>query len=227
MIIVNSPNNPTGDIFFEKVLKNLADFAKKHDLLILSDDVYDRLVFDTSIFFTNQISHISKFAPERTIACNSVSKSLCLTGVRIGWILGEKNLISEIAKVHRNINSCPATPFQYAIAKYLPESEKYFEEYKKSFKQKADKISKIFDACEAEYILPKGGMYIWVKKSSHYPEMDSEEFVYALIEYAGLSGVPGQMFGAENSDYVRFCFGALSDEDIEIFGERIEKMYVM
>ncbi|HID91528.1 TPA: pyridoxal phosphate-dependent aminotransferase, partial [Candidatus Peregrinibacteria bacterium] len=220
MIIVNSPNNPTGEIFSEEILKKIAQYAQKHNLLILSDDVYDRLLFSEN----TKNSHISEFAPERTIACNSVSKSLCLTGARIGWILGEKNLISEIAKVHRNINSCPNSTFQSAIADFLPESKEFLDMFSKELEMRAQKISTVFINLGWEFIFPKGGMYIWVKIPFCYNEMSGEEFVSFLIDTVGVSGIPGGMFGKENDEYVRFCFGALRGEEIEELRKRMSNL---
>lgn len=217
IIIINSPNNPTGDIFSETVLKNIADIAKKQNILLLSDDVYDRLLFSES----PEIPHISQFAPEQTVVCNSVSKSLCLTGIRIGWILGEEKYISEIAKVHRNINSCPVSTFQRAVAQYLPKSQEYFENYRKSFQKKSEDISAIFSSLGWEYHQPKGAMYIWVTLPKIFSQYSSEECVYRFIDEAGVSGVPGKMFGEHNDNIIRFCFGALSNDEIREFGKRI------
>ncbi len=220
MILVNSPNNPTGDIFPEEVLKNIAQYAQKYNLLLLSDDVYDQLFFSKN----TKIPHISKFAPERTIVCNSISKSLCLTGSRIGWILGEKNLVSEIAKVHRNINSCPNSTFQNAIAEFLPHSSDFLEGFSQELKMRAQKMCTIFKKIGWAYVEPKGGMYIWVQIPKNFEIESSEEFMYMLIDSVGISGVPGSMFGKENDTYLRFCFGALTQEEIEIFGRKMQKM---
>lgn len=242
IILLNNPCNPTGEVFEESVVKNLVKTAREKNLIIVNDDVYDRLVFEGK-----KISHASEFYPEGTIVVNSVSKTFCLTGARIGWILGEKKLVGEITKVHRNINSCPTSLMQKLVAEYLEKSGDFLEEMREEFQQRGHSMAQIFRDLGWECENPGGAMYLMPKipeltescnlelgfttpdsNIGHATDVsrkhkNSEEFVYELIEKLGVSGVPGEMFGAENIDRVRFCFGALSREKIKIFGEKMKK----
>jgi len=215
IILVNSPNNPTGEIFSAAVLQNLARISRENNLVVISDDVYDRLIFEE-----NKLSHIANFYPEKTIIVNSISKTFCLTGARIGWILGEKNLISQITKVHRNMNSCPNSLMQKALAKYLPVSQDFLENMRQEFENRGQKMAKIFNDLGWKCASPQGAMYLMPQ----IPNLiDSKKFVLEeLIAKKGISGIPGEFFGKQNKDKIRFCFGALNQKQIAEFSKKIK-----
>lgn len=231
IILLNNPCNPTGEIFEKKVVENLANMAREKKLMIVSDDVYDRLIFKRE-----DIAHASTFYPEGTLMVNSVSKTFCLTGARIGWILGESYLVSEIAKVHRNINSCPSSLMQSLVAEYLQNSDAFLERMQSEFQARGEKMAAIFQGLGWECNAPGGGMYLMPKipeltaqsgvssEDSPQKTTSAEVLVYRLIEQFGVSGVPGEMFGPENFDRIRFCFGALDEKKITLFGERLKRL---
>lgn len=205
LIVLCNPCNPTGEVFSRESLKRIADFARKQDMLILSDDVYDRIAFVP-------VSHIAEFAPERTISLNSVSKSFALPGLRVGWMTGEASLIQEVAKTHRCLVSCPNTPAQRAVAELLHTADLYLENNRKEYEQRAQKLKKIIDTLGWETPSPQGALYML----PHIPAMtDSEKFVFEMIEQAGVSAVPGKYFGEDNGDRIRLCYGSLRFSDLE------------
>jgi aspartate/methionine/tyrosine aminotransferase len=211
-IIVNNPCNPTGAVYAKDELEKIATAIQTAELMCISDDVYDR------IYFGDKPESIAKFIPEQTVCINSISKSHSLTGMRIGWMFGSKELVRNAAKVHRNINSCPNTLAQRAVAKLLPNSEEYLANARATYKTRAEQIHQIFAEVGFHCTKPQGGLYV-------FPQIekidDSEEFAFALMKHSKVSSIPGKFFGSKNTDRIRFCFGALTKEQIAELGKRL------
>ncbi len=211
MLLINSPNNPTGEVYNEAVLKELAQIARVQDWIVVEDAVYDRIYYD------QPPTSISKFCPERTLIIQSASKNLALAGARIGWIHGEKKHVIEVAKVHRNMNSCPNTFFQNTLARYLPISNEHIGALRLEMKKRLNLFRQALDELEWEYSLPKGAIYLWAKPTDCN---DTRSLVHTMIEQARISAMPGILFG-NHSNLLRFCFGALTPIEIEEFARRL------
>ena len=213
LIIINNPCNPTGKIYSKTILKNLAKCAQKRNLMILSDDVYDRIIFKNK-----KIDHISKFAPERTIALNSISKTFSLPGMRIGWLIGEENLIINLAKIHRGINSCPNHLAQMVIADLLPDTNDYLKNLSNEYEIRAQKINDIFYNLGWEINAPQGAIYAMPK----IPNLkDDWKFALNMIKNQKVSAIPGSAFGSGGKGRLRFCFGAMRLEQIDELKHRL------
>lgn len=228
IILINSPNNPTGEVFSHQHLQKIAFLAQKYNILIISDDVYDRIVYDE--FQNVSFPHISKYAPERTIICNSVSKSFCLTGARVGWMIGETNNIQHFAKVHRNVNSCANSTFQKALAKFFPYASSYLVDYQDEMKKRRDLFSGFLYQNKWIHDIPKGGIYLWAKipekiaqKYNNKESDTSFPCVMEMISSHKISAVPGSMFGSKNP-ILRFCFGSLEESQIIQFGKALSSL---
>ena len=212
VLLLNSPNNPTGKIYDENALNKLSKLAQKNDWIIIEDAVYNR------IYYNNPPLSIAAFCPDRTLVLNSASKNFCIPGVRLGWLIGPSNLITEIAKMHRNMNSCPNTFFQKVMAEFIPLSSDFFVDLRKEMKARRDLIKKIIKELGWQYIDAQGGIYLMVK----VPEVtDSLGFVERLIREVNISVMPGKFFGG-HEQYLRICYGALNKEQINDLGTRLK-----
>jgi len=211
LILLNSPNNPSGEIYEADQLKLIADMARKHDWIILEDRVYDK------IFYDQPPVSISSYCPERTLILNSASKNFTMPGIRIGWLYGPEELITNITKVHRNMNSCPNTFFQKVLAEFIPHSDGYFALLRMEMKSRRDQIIAVFEELGWSYELPQGAIYTMVS----VPELNnSMEFAESMIREAGISSMPGTFFG-QHPNQLRFCFGAMDHAGIKTMHKRL------
>ncbi len=212
VIVVNTPENPTGRVIREKDLKAIAEVADEKDIMILSDEVYDRLLFDGS----RHVS-IKKYAPERTILVNSVSKTYAMTGWRLGWMVAEEEIIGELLKCNRSSVACPNTISQYAAVEALTGSQDEVTKMVGEYQKRKDLTVKMMDKMGWDYVNPKGAFYA-------FPKVGGDSWKYALdmIEKAKVSVVPGLPSGPKSEGYVRLCFGSCDTEQIKEGFERIE-----
>ena len=226
-IIINSPSNPTGLIYSEEFLKGIAELAKKYDLWILSDDIYDKLRFD---FKSPQ--NILSIAPElrdRVFMVNGVSKTYAMTGWRIGWLIGPKEIIKVCSNIQGQSTSHATSFAQKAaeIALTFPQDE--VERMCKIFAQRAQLLSQILREIPGiEFIPPQGAFYLFAKVSAYYnkktPEgkeiKDSISFSEYLLDSAKVAVVPGSAFG--DDEFVRISF-ANSEENLKKAISEIKK----
>lgn len=213
VIVVNTPENPTGRVITEKDLKAIAEIADEKGIVILSDEVYDRLLFDGS----RHVS-IKKYAPERTIVVNSVSKTYAMTGWRLGWMVAEEEIIGELLKCNRSSVACPNTISQYAALEALSGAQDEVGKMVGEYQKRKDLIVKMMDKMGWRYVEPKGAFYAFPKVGG-----DSWKYSLDLMEKAKVSVVPGLPSGPKSEGYVRFCFGSCGLEQIKEGFERIER----
>ena len=226
-IIINSPSNPTGLIYSEEFLKGIAELAKKYDLWILSDDIYDKLRFDFK-----PLQNILSIAPElrdRVFMVNGVSKTYAMTGWRIGWLIGPKEIIKVCSNIQGQSTSHATSFAQKAaeIALTFPQDE--VERMCKIFAQRAQLLSQILREIPGiEFIPPQGAFYLFAKVSAYYnkktPEgkeiKDSVSFSEYLLDSAKVAVVPGSAFG--DDEFVRISF-ANSEENLKKAISEIKK----
>lgn len=202
LIIINSPNNPTGDTISKDDLKKILDLAIKYDLTIVSDEVYRSLIYDG-------IKHESVLqfsgAKERTVLVDSLSKEFCMTGWRIGYVAAPSNLIKEMVKMQENVAACANLISQVSLIEaYSNEkiNKKYiiseFEERRNYFYNRINKINGV--SC----LKPKGTFYFFLDIGEL--GMDSISFAYDLLEKKHVAVVPGEAYGVNYKNYVRIAF---------------------
>lgn len=212
VLLLNAPNNPTGRIYEEKTLRKLARLAQENDWIVIEDAVYSEIYFD------KKPPSISGYCPERTLVINSASKNFCMPGIRIGWITGDQEFISGIAKMHRNMNSCPNAIFQKVLADFMPFSGEFFAALRMEMEKRRDAVMNLLDELNWEYQKPAGGIYLMCR----VPGLtDTLGFAEKLIKDHGISLMPGLFFG-KSKDQLRICFGALTLPEIEEFGTRLK-----
>ncbi len=201
-IMINTPSNPSGRIIPQDKVAAIAELARKHDLVVFSDEVYKCLIYD-GVPFKSIVAY--EGMRERTILINSLSKEFCMTGYRIGYVLAPEEVIAAMTKLQENICACAPLPSQYAAIKALGGEEDYsrnmvdiFTERRNVLYQGLSKIDK-FDVKA-----PDATFYMMVDISK--TGMDSIDFCYALLRGAHVAAVPGVTYGQCCNRYVRIAF---------------------
>ena len=224
-IILNSPNNPTGGMFSADSVRRIAQLAVENDFIIISDEVYDKLVYvDEKPLSPVTLGDEVK---SRTLLVNAMSKSFSMTGWRIGYTLGPKEIISAMTKIQGQSTSNPATPMQHATAAAL-EDLSFLGERVEEFRRRRDIMVAGLNAIDGVSCTePKGAFYAfpdfsgWIGKKVNGEEIkDSLHLTGLLIDHALVAPVPGSAFGAEN--HLRFSY-ALDSARLEEGLARIAK----
>ncbi|CAI9391459.1 MULTISPECIES: pyridoxal phosphate-dependent aminotransferase [Bacillaceae] len=221
-VIINSPSNPTGMIYTEEELKEIGNVCLEHNILIISDEIYEKLVYGDSKHVS--IASLSPALKEATIVINGVSKSHSMTGWRIGYAAGNKEIITAMANLASHSTSNPTTPSQYATIEAYSGPKDSVEEMRQAFNKRLDIIHEKLNKIPGfSCIKPKGAFYFFpnVKKAvelTGYATVD--EFVAGLLEEALVAVVPGSGFGADN--YIRLSY-ATSLEKLEEAVKRMEQ----
>lgn len=198
-IIVNSPNNPTGTVYDQKTLYEIYEIAKKHDLLIISDEVYEPLVYDKE--------HISLFSiskGDRTVLVNAFSKSHSMTGWRIGYLVAPIEIAKAAAKIQGHLTSNINSITQYAALKAFDVDTTYMKE---KFKQRRDLVCSMLSELKLNYVRPKGAFYVLIDVREF--EQDDVQFCVKLLNDQHVALVPGSAFNAHG--FVRLSFATSED----------------
>jgi len=225
VFILNSPNNPTGAAYSRDELEALAQVLERHECFIISDDVYEKIVYDGFRF--QNIVGINGKLRERTVIINSLSKTYAMTGWRIGYALGPAPLISTAAKIQSQSTSNPTSFAQAASVEALKGPQDEVGEMVREFQRRRDRIVEGLNAMEGvECLNPEGAFYVFPcigslfgKKGKKAKIASASDLTDFLLEEAQVVAVPGEDFGAV--DHVRFSY-ATSFEDIERGCDRIE-----
>lgn len=225
IIIINSPNNPTGTVYTREELEVIADFAKEKNLLILSDEIYEKLIYGNTKHIS--IASLSKDAYERTIVINGVSKAYSMTGWRIGYAAASESIIKLMTNIQSHTTSNPNSIAQYAALAALTIKDSSMDMMVKEFKNRRDyMVDKINSIEDLSCIKPEGAFYVMINISGVFGKRccdteikDSLIFSEKLLEKEKVAVVPGIGFGLDN--YVRVSY-ATSMENIEKGLNRIE-----
>lgn len=219
-ILVNNPQNPTGALFPKKDLLDLAEIIKRHNLYLITDEVYDYLVFDGLPYFN--IATVKELWP-KVIRCCSLSKKYGMMGWRIGFLQTNRNLLMHILKVHDATIVCAPHISQEAAIAALSGPQDCVAEHvagllknREAICQRLDHLSDLF-----QYVKPRGTYYVFPKYKLN---LKSIEMAKKLLYEAGVVTVPGIGFGPEGENHLRLSFGSpLSD--IHKSFDRIEEWY--
>ena len=218
MIIINSPSNPTGAVFSLEELKGVAKLAIKHDLLIVSDEVYEKIIYDGNKHYS--IGSFPEVA-DRVITVNACSKTFAMTGWRVGYAAGREDIITEIAKFHAFVCTCVNSIAQRAAEAALQGGEEDIARMVTEYKERRDLLVDGLNSINGiECQRPKGAFYVFpnVKKLGR----SSEELAMYLLEKANVATVPGNDFGKLGEGFLRMTF-ANSKENLKKAVERIGK----
>lgn len=208
-IMINTPSNPTGRVLSQEMLHGIADIAKKYDLVVIADEVYKCLVYKdkglrNEVEGWKSIAHIDGMR-ERTILVNSLSKEFCMTGYRIGYVLGPSEVITAMTKLQENVAACAPLPSQFAAIEALGSEEDYSKDMVKIFTERKECIVEGIRAIDGLTCRePDATFYLMVDISS--TGMDSVTFAMELLKAVHVAVVPGITYGKCCDHYVRIAF---------------------
>ena len=215
-IMINTPSNPTGRIMPQDTIARIAELAKKHDLVIFSDEVYKCLIYGGKEF--RSIAAINGMR-ERTILINSLSKEFCMTGYRIGYVLAPEEVIAAMTKLQENVAACAPLPSQYAAIKALGGEEDYSADMVNIFTSRRNLLAtELGKSKKIKCRAPEATFYMMVDISS--TGMKSIDFCYALLRAKHVAVVPGVTYGNCCDNYIRIAF-TLGEEKIVEGARRI------
>jgi aminotransferase len=210
MIIVNSPNNPTGAVYSQDCLSGLAKLAMEHGLLVLTDEVYEKIVFDENKHFS--IASRSDFK-DSTITVNSFSKTYAMTGWRIGYVVANEAITNSIRKIHGYMASCAPASAQKAALEALSGPQDCISEMIEEYRRRRNLIVKGLNNIDGfQCAPPKGTFYAFPNASGL--GLSSTRLADELLEQAELAGIPGTAFGEAGEGYLRLSF-ATSQSNIK------------
>lgn len=214
-ILINSPNNPTGTIYNREELIEIAEFAKKHDLLIISDEIYEKLIYDGEKHIS--IASLSEDAFERTVVINGVSKTYAMTGWRLGYMAASKEITKLMTSIQSHMTSNVNTISQYAAIEALNGPIEDLNTMVKEFERRrnfmVDRLGKIDGV---SIIKPSGAFYIMVNISSYFNTTfkgeeikNSLDFSRVLLDEEKVAVIPGAGFGLD--EYIRLSYATSMD----------------
>lgn len=225
LIIINSPQNPTGGVLTEQTLEGIAKLAIEHDLWVLSDEIYDRIIYEGK--------HISILSfpkmPQRTILLNGCSKTYAMTGWRLGWAaIKDKQMAQYLEQLIINDVSCTAAMIQYAGMEALTGPQDAVDAMREEYRKRRDLLVSL--VCEIPGMscrVPKGAFYLFVNVKPILAKLgiNASEFCDRVMREAHVVILPGTAFGAHGEGYIRFSYVS-SGEDIKE-GLRRMKEYIM
>ncbi len=218
MIWLCNPSNPTGHVFSKEDLEVIAEVAKRHDLIVFADEIYEKIVYDG-------VRHVSIGSlpgmEDRTITVNGFSKAYAMTGWRIGYVAAEKKLSTTLRKLHYYATLCPNAISQKAAFAALNGPQGCVKEMVTEYNRRRevvlhelDRIASLF------YTIPKGAFYVFPDFSSF--EKSDEIFAAFLLKEAGVVTAPGSGFGKTGEGHVRISY-SISYEQVKEGMDRIKK----
>ena len=210
MVIV-TPNNPTGGVLTEETLRGLAEIAVEKDILVISDEVYERLVYDGE-------RHVSMASlpgmKERTFTMNGLSKAYSMTGWRIGYVAAPEEYITAMNKIHQHNTTCAPSFVQWAAIAALRDEGDEVEKMVREYQRRRDcAVKAINDIPGLSCLCPKGAFYLFINcKALGRP---SAELAQYLLEKAKIALVPGDVFGRGGEGYLRMSFANSYENIVE------------
>jgi methionine aminotransferase len=220
LILLNTPHNPTGTVMSKDDLEQLAAIVKDTNIFIVSDEVYEHIIFDGHNHWS-PIRHPE--LQKRTFVCGSFGKTFHVTGWKVGYCLAPQQLSEEFRKVHQWLTFSTVTPIQYALAEFLQEPDNYLS-VSQFYQEKRDKFIACIQGSRFEWIPASGSFFQCVNYANITDENDLA-LAQRLTKEIGVASIPVSVFYHQKNDYkiLRFCF-AKDDQTLEIAGERLSKL---
>lgn len=209
MILINSPNNPSGAVYGKKILEQIAELAVEHDLLVMSDEIYKEMVYDRKHVSFASLNGMG----ERTILADGFSKTFAMTGWRLGYIAAKDSIIKNVVKLQQNSATCPSAFVQVAgvvaLREAKPEAKKMIEEYRK---RREIVLKGLKEISQVKTPIPYGAFYVFPDFT--FTKLSSEELQKRLLEEKGVATIPGNAFGKDYDGFLRISY-ATSQEKIQ------------
>jgi len=218
ILITNSPGNPTGSVYTDDVQRRIAELAVKHDLYVLSDEIYARIIYGP-----NYLSMLScPGMEERTLIIDGFSKSFAMTGWRLGYTIAPPHIVPALVMLAINSYTCVAEFTQYAAVEALRDRAQATPRMVKEFARRREQFVRDLNRVPGfRCAPPEGAFYAWVNISDTGSR--AEEICRIMLDDAGVAAIPGAAFGASGKDFVRFSF-ASSTATLQEAVERILKV---
>ena len=216
ILMLAYPSNPTGAIMTKEELEELVPIIIEHDLYVISDEIYSELTYDNKHCSIASLPGMK----ERTIVINGFSKSFAMTGWRLGYACGPKNIMEQILKLHQFAIMCAPTNSQFAAVEALRNCDDDVDKMVEAYNQRRRFLIHQLKEIGIECFEPYGAFYIFpsIKKFG----MSSEEFANRLLQEQKLAVIPGTAFGACGEGFVRISY-AYSIENLKVGLDRIKK----
>ena len=219
-LILCNPSNPCGKVFTRTELEAIADLAKKYDAYVITDEVYEHIVYAP---YTHTYFASLPGMWERTISCSSLSKTYSITGWRLGYTIAPAEITDRIKKVHDFLTVGAAAPLQEAVIPGLRFGQDYYDDLLKTYTHKRDLFVQGLDAIGLEHTTPQGAYYV-LMDISRYGYKSDLEFCEMLARDVGVGAVPGSSFFREDVNHlIRFHF-AKKDETLNEALNRLERL---
>ncbi len=218
MLITNSPGNPTGTVYTDAVQRELAKLAVKHDLWVLSDEIYARIIYGGEYFSMLRYPGMG----ERTLIIDGFSKSFAMTGWRLGYTVAPREVVAALTMMVVNTYTCVAEFTQYAAIDALRDREGNTPRMVGEYTLRREQFARDLNRVPGFRCLPPdGAFYAWVDITG--TGISAEELCRILLEEAGVAAIPGAAFGAAGKDFIRFSY-ASSMATLREAVERIQKV---
>ena len=216
VLILPFPNNPTGAIMEREDLEKIAKVIKKHDIYVMSDEIYSELTYKGEHVSIASIEGMQ----ERTILINGFSKAYAMTGWRLGYACGPESIIKQMTKIHQFAIMCAPTTSQYAAVEALKNGEADVKMMRQAYNQRRRFLLNAFKEMNLECFEPFGAFYVFpcIKEFG----MTSEEFATRFLEEEKVAAVPGNAFGESGEGYLRISY-AYSLDNLKIAMERFKR----
>jgi aminotransferase len=223
-VLFNSPHNPSGRVFTEQELSIIRDLCVKHDVVAITDEIYEHLVFDG-------LRHLPiamyPGMQDRTITICGLGKTFAVTGWRVGYCIASEELTDALRKVHDFTTVCAPTPLQEAMATVIGLPDSYYQWLQTFYASRRSRMLGILDKHGFKYAVPEGAYYVMADFRHLGRGDDDMAFAYWLIDEVGVATVPGSSFYASDPSLgrglVRFAFPK-KDETFDVVEKRFEKL---
>lgn len=215
-LMICSPNNPTGAVLSKKEMEEIAKVAEEHDLIVISDEIYADLTYDETFTSFAAITGMAK----RTILISGFSKAFAMTGWRLGYATGPKQIIAAMTKIHQYTIMCAPTMAQHGALEALRNGRSSVLEMKTSYRQRRNFVVKSLQDMGLSCHLPGGAFYVFPSVTS--TGLSSEDFAEGLLEEQQVAVVPGAVFGDSGEGYIR-CSYATSMKQLDKAMKRMRR----
>jgi aspartate aminotransferase len=212
VIIVNSPSNPLGTVIPKDTLQEILDFAQRHDLWVISDEVYE--------YFTWAEPHVSMASLDRdgrVFTAFSLSKTYAMTGIRVGYLVTPPGLAETMRTVQEASISCVDTPAQYAAIAAITGDHSHVVAAREHYRENITLATEILDRRGIRYLQPNGAFYLWIDVS-HATGGDVATWAETFLVYNRVAVAPGSAFGRSGEGWIRVCLAASADDIVTGLG---------
>jgi aminotransferase len=221
LIMLNTPNNPTGKILDTVSLKLIADLCEEYGTIAVVDEIYEHIIYDGK-------EHVSLASignmHNQTVTVSGASKTYSVTGWRVGWAVAEENLSNSIRKIHDYLTIGAPTPLQEALVTALNFPQKYYDQLAKMYEAKRNQMLNLLDEAEIKYYRPEGAYYILAEAPTEFN--DGLEYANYLIKNVGVAVLPASALYHDKElgkRKLRFAY-CKKDETLQEVGKRIKKL---